>query len=64
MHRETAPPSNTGDAGQVWVNLNSGVYWRPGTEYYGKTKRGKYMPEQEAIAAGYHAPGERPGAVQ
>ena len=40
--------------GQVWVNLNSGVYWRPGTEYYGKTKSGKYMTEQEAIRAGYH----------
>ena len=39
---------------QVWVNLNSGVYWRPGTQYYGKTREGKYMTEQEALKAGYH----------
>jgi hypothetical protein len=40
---------------QVWVNTNSGVYWRPGTKYYGKTKHGKYMSETDAIKAGYHA---------
>jgi endonuclease G len=47
------PPGTA--AGQVWVNLNSGVYWRPGTRYYGKTKEGKFMSEQEAIDAGYRA---------
>ena len=41
--------------GKVWVNLNSGVYWRPGTQYYGKTKKGKYMSEAAALKAGYHA---------
>jgi len=43
--------------GQVWVNLSSGVYWRPGTRYYGKTKRGAYMREDEAIKSGYHTAG-------
>ena len=40
---------------KVWVNLNSGKYWRPGTEYYGKTKEGKYMTEADAEQAGYVA---------
>lgn len=42
---------------KVWVNTRSGVYWRPGTEFYGKTKRGKYMSETEAIKAGHRAAG-------
>ena len=40
--------------GQVWVNLKSGVIWKPGSQYYGKTKEGKYMGEKDALAAGYH----------
>ncbi len=60
---ETAPgtmasaPAQTGPAaaeGQVWVNTKSGVIWKPGTAYYGKTKAGKYMSEADALAAGYH----------
>ena len=50
----TVPPS-VSPGGNVWVNLSSKVYWRPGTPYYGKTKRGKYMSEADAVAAGYHA---------
>ena len=41
-------------AGQVWVNTNSGVIWKPGSRYYGKTAKGKYMSEADALAAGYH----------
>jgi endonuclease G, mitochondrial len=52
----TPDKSGSGDtAGKVWVNTKSGVYWRPGTQYYGKTKEGKYMTEEEAKAAGYRA---------
>jgi len=43
----------TSDATKVWVNTKSGVYWRPGTAYYGKTKAGQYMTESEATAAGF-----------
>ena len=50
-----APPANP--TGMVWVNLKSGVYWRPGTEYYGKTKQGKFLSEADAIKAGYRAAG-------
>ncbi len=39
----------------VWVNTDSGVYHKPGTRYYGKTKQGKYMSEADAVKAGYRA---------
>ena len=59
---ETRPETPTtaagGDApapaGQVWVNTKSGVIWKPGSRYYGKTAKGKYMSEADALAAGYH----------
>lgn len=44
-----------GGSGQVWVNLDSKIYHFQGDRYYGKTKNGKYMSEQEAIQAGYRA---------
>jgi hypothetical protein len=47
------PPANSN--GMVWVNTDSGVYHKPGSRYYGKTKQGKYMSEADAIKAGYHA---------
>jgi hypothetical protein len=41
--------------GEVWVNLRSGIYWRPGTRYYGRTREGKYLRESAAKRAGYRA---------
>jgi hypothetical protein len=38
--------------GKVWVNTDSGVYHRGG-RWYGATKQGQFMTEQEAIRAGY-----------
>ena len=38
--------------GMVWVNLASGVYHKEG-KFYGKTKRGKFMAEDDAKKAGY-----------
>ena len=37
----------------VWVNTESGIYHKPGSRYYGKTKQGKYMTEADAQKAGY-----------
>ncbi|MCW3052172.1 MAG: non-specific endonuclease [Chthonomonadales bacterium] len=57
--RETQTPPAEGGDGKVWVNTKSGAFWRPGTQYYGKTKEGKYMTETEALKAGYHPAGGR-----
>ena len=40
--------------GMVWVNLGTGVYHKDG-EFFGKTKRGKFMAEADATKAGYRA---------
>ncbi len=55
------PANNASDAeisaakasGKVWVNMSSGTYHKAG-RYYGKTKQGKFMTEDEAKKAGYH----------
>lgn len=46
-------------AAQVWVNSSSKVYHCPGTRYYGATKRGEYMTERQAQAAGVRPAGGR-----
>jgi hypothetical protein len=38
--------------GDVWVNLSSKIYHKEG-RFYGKTKRGKFMSEDDAKKAGY-----------
>jgi len=42
-------------AADVWVNTSTGVYHCPGGQYYGATKRGRFMPEREAAQHGYRA---------
>jgi hypothetical protein len=46
----TPPPAG---ANMVWVNKESKIYHKPGSQWYGKTGQGSYMPESEAIKAGY-----------
>lgn len=40
--------------GMVWVNTNTKVYHKDG-EFYGKTKKGKFMTEDDAKKAGFRA---------
>jgi pyruvate/2-oxoglutarate dehydrogenase complex dihydrolipoamide acyltransferase (E2) component len=47
------PPRPGGGHGQVWVNPETGVYHRTGSRFYGTTRKGKYMTQQDAIQAGY-----------
>ena len=44
---------NLPNPGKVWVNTASGVYHHEGDRWYGNTKQGRYMSEDEAIHAGY-----------
>lgn len=50
---ERSKTATSSHSGLVWVNTASGVYHRPGSRWYGKTKKGKYMLEADAIRAGY-----------
>ncbi len=56
---KTAAPEVTAQQppvkGMVWVNTSTKVYHKEGDPYYGKTKHGKFMTEDEAIKAGYRA---------
>ena len=47
------PPAPGGGHGQVWVNPETGVYHRTGSRFYGTTRKGKYLTQQDAIQAGY-----------
>ncbi len=47
-----ALPAATAD---VWVNTSTGVYHCPGGQYYGATKRGRFMTERDATQHGYRA---------
>jgi hypothetical protein len=45
--------SKLGAADSVWLNTSSGVYHCAGTQYFGSTRRGRYLAEVDAQKAGY-----------
>jgi hypothetical protein len=57
--QEADAKAHCADNPVVWVNLRSKVFHASNSKSYGKTKRGTYMCEKEATAAGYRAPKSR-----
>jgi hypothetical protein len=53
--QKAAPTPPRAGKGLVWVNTDTKVYHKAGSRWYGKTKKGEYMKESEAIKAGYRA---------
>jgi hypothetical protein len=55
--KEAPPPEAVAKVppqkGMVWVNTESGIFFREGDRWYGKTKEGKFMTEADAKKAGY-----------
>jgi hypothetical protein len=51
--KATQNPARGNPAAKVWANAVSRTYHCPGTRYYGKTKRGTFMTQQEAMEKGY-----------
>ena len=50
-----ATPAPGGGQGLVWVNTETHVYHKEGSRFYGKTKKGKYVSEADAIKEGDRA---------
>lgn len=50
---ESGSPNRESDNMKVWVNTRSGKFFFPGSRYYGNTKQGEYLTEQQAIQQGY-----------
>ena len=55
--KEATPPETVAKVppqkGMVWVNTGSGIFFREGDQWYGKTKEGKFITEADAKKAGY-----------
>ena len=47
------PAVTPGARRMVWVDPSTKVYHKEGDRYYGNTKNGKFMTEDDAIQAGY-----------
>jgi hypothetical protein len=50
-------------ADEVWVNIRSGKYFKPGSRYYGKTKQGKFMTEIDALEAAIYQQAGQAGSL-
>ena len=48
-------PKKPPKKGMVWVNTDSKVYHKEGSQWYGNTEEGKWMTEDEAVKDGNRA---------
>jgi hypothetical protein len=55
-----ALPRGKPGPGMVWVDSKTKTYYRQGNPMYGKTKKGAYMSEGDAVNNGYHDQTEQP----
>jgi hypothetical protein len=53
-------PRGKSGPGTVWVDASTKTYYRQGDRLYGKTNKGAYMSEGDAVNAGYHDSTEKP----
>src|SRR6266699_1320472 len=51
--RPAVSPSPAGRVTEEATTTETGVYHREGSRFYGTTRKGKYMTEQDATQAGY-----------
>jgi hypothetical protein len=58
--RSAAVPVGKPGPGTVWVDAKTKTYYRQGNPLYGKTKKGAYMSEGDALNAGYTDRTEKP----
>ena len=49
----TGTPRTPPQAGMVWADTDTKIYHKEGDSSYGKTKKGKWLTEQEAVKEGY-----------
>ncbi|HZR79087.1 MAG TPA: hypothetical protein VFA58_07750, partial [Chthoniobacterales bacterium] len=52
-------PAPGGGPGMVWVNTETKIYHHQSSRFYGRTKKGQYMTEADAMKAGYKASKEK-----
>lgn len=64
MLASSASQVHCGSEPPVWVNEHTKVYHLPGDPYYGHTKFGGYLCEQDAVRAGYRAAKHQMGGKQ
>jgi hypothetical protein len=55
MAPSASTPAPGAAPGLVWVNTDTHVYHKAGSRWYGKTKKGQYMTERDAIKEGDRA---------
>ena len=57
--KPAALPSGASGQITVWVDLNTGLYYCPGADYYGRTRGGRYVKQADARQGNFEPAGRR-----